>query len=235
MRIRPLLTAGALAAGLSVAGFAALAGAASAHNLTGGSSEIICQGRSVAVFWSFVSADANGHTIQTVTYDRPVDSSTHTADTITAHTHEEPGSTVSLTATAVFEDGFQSSHTVTTTIPTDVCPAPTTTSRPPILGTVVPTTPPTVPPAAPTTPPTVPATPPAVTAPAVTAPPDTAPPAPSAPTVAPRAVATVPARALPATGTKTNVLLAIGLAIVFVSIVLMAVAFERDRQDRRRL
>jgi len=199
-----------MAAGMSAVGIAVLAGPASAHDLTGGSAQATCEGQTVQVTWNFVSENAGDNTIQSVSFNRSVSSSSFTANTVTAHTTEQPG-TVSLTATVVFQDDYHSSHTVTTTIPDDVCPPPTTTTVPPT--TVPPTT---VPPT------TVPPTTTPVTNPPTTPQPTTAPTvqdtvaAPAA--VAPRA--TVPA-ALPTTGSSSTVVIVAGLGALLIGAILL--------------
>jgi len=125
---------------VAVAGLIVGAGAASAHDLTGGSAQQTCVAPKVKVTWNFVSENSSGHHITAVSFDRTVASSSFTDTTVTAVTFEAPG-TVSLTATATWEDGHHSSHTVTTTIPDDVCPPPTTHVT---VDTVVPTTSPPV-------------------------------------------------------------------------------------------
>lgn len=149
--MRKLLVAGALAA----AGVFMTAGAASAHDLNGGSAQKTCvPGDGVDVTWTFTSSNATGHHIVSVSFNRPVSSSLFTADTVTAMTNESTGASPSLTATAVFEDQYITSFKVDTTIPTDQCPPPETTTVPPT--TVVTTVPPTTVPS--TTTPTAPPT-----------------------------------------------------------------------------
>jgi LPXTG-motif cell wall-anchored protein len=217
--------------GLGALGVSLFAGTASAHDLTGGSAQATCSAGSVTVSWTFTSANAGDHTIQVVTFDRPVSSSSHTTDTVSATTHETPGTSVELRATVTFEDGFQSSHTVTTTIPNTICPSPST-SVPPT--TVPPTTvpPTTVPPT--TVPPT--------TVPPTTAPPTTAP-APSTtapvPTVEPKVDVTPPAQAppttahpvtaLPTTGSTSTAVLVAGLGSLLVGGALL-VAGRRPKE-----
>jgi LPXTG-motif cell wall-anchored protein len=203
VRVRPLLAGGLLAAGIGAVGIGVLAGPASAHDLTGGSAQATCVGETAQVTWTFVSENAGDHAIQTVLFDRSVSSSSHTANTVTARTNEPVGTTVSLTATVTFEDQFQSSHTVTTTVPDDLCPPPTTTTVPPTTTTVPPTTT-TVVPAQPTVPPTQP-------------------PTTVAPTAAPQQVTTaaVHPTALPTTGSSSTVVVIAGLGALLVGGVLL--------------
>jgi hypothetical protein len=134
-----------VAGGATIALVGGLAGPASAHTLTGGSAQATCDAGTVAVTWSFVSGDANGHHITSVQFDRRIDATDVTVGdtTITAHTTEKAGATVELTATAIFEDGFHSSRSVTTTIRDDVCSPVTTTTAPPpaTVATTIPPTP----------------------------------------------------------------------------------------------
>jgi LPXTG-motif cell wall-anchored protein len=214
MRIRTALAGGLLAVGLSAGGIAVAAGPASAHDLNGGSAQRSClPGDGVSVVWTFTSSNAAGHHIVSVSFSRSVLSSSFTADTVTAKTNEVAGKTVSLKATATFEDDFVTSHTVTTTIPTDACPTssttvpPTTTTNPtsqlpPV--TIVPTT-------------TVPA---ATTAP-TTAPPPTTPvenvtPAPSVSVPRAPVAPTTVAHQLPATGNDALVLVIVGIGIILI-------------------
>jgi LPXTG-motif cell wall-anchored protein len=220
VRVRSLLAGGLLAAGISAAGIAFGAGPASAHDLNGGSAQATCEGQTAQVTWNFVSTNAGDHTIQSVTFDRGVSSSSFTATTVTAHTTELVGATVSLTATVVFEDDFHSWHTVTTTIPDDLCPPPTTTTVPPPT-TVPPTT------APPTTTP-------------VTTPPTTAPAPTTAPTVQdtvaapaavpPRQVTTTLPRTLPTTGSSSTVVIVAGMGALLVGALLL-VAGRRGRAE----
>jgi LPXTG-motif cell wall-anchored protein len=201
-----------MAVGMSAAGVAVLAGPASAHDLTGGSAQATCQGDTVQVTWSFVSTNAGEHTIQSVSFSRAVSSSGHTATTATAQTTEPAGATVSLTATATFEDGYRSPKTVTTTIPDDVCPPPTTTTVPPTTTTVPPETT-TVPPT--TTP---------VTSPPTTTQPTTAPTVEdtvAAPAVVPKQVTTVAPTRLPTTGSSSTVVIVAGLGALLVGAILL--------------
>lgn len=140
-----------VAGGATIALVGGLAGPASAHTLTGGSAQATCDAGTVAVTWSFVSGDANGHHITSVQFDRRIDATDVEVDatTITAHTTEKAGATVELTATAIFEDGFHSSRSVTTTIADDICPP-----VPSTPGTTAPTVPPTSATTIPPTPPT---------------------------------------------------------------------------------
>jgi LPXTG-motif cell wall-anchored protein len=219
--IRTILTRGLPILGIVVGAGLYLEGAASAHDLTGGSAQATCEGHTVTVHWKFVSGNAGDHTIQTATFNRPVTGSSHTASTIAATTVEKAGATVSLTATATFEDGYVSPYTATTTIPAEVCPAPAPTTTTPT-----------------TAPPTVPTTPPAATTPPTTAPvadttvtptPTTAPvpvessvPA-DTPTALARPVVTLPAQ-LPATGSGDAIpLIAIGAGIIAAGVLLVAV------------
>jgi LPXTG-motif cell wall-anchored protein len=212
VRVRPFLAGGLLAAGIGAVGIGVLAGPASAHDLTGGSAQATCVGDTAQVTWTFASENAGDHVIQTVSFDRSVSSSSHTANTVTAHTNEPVGTSVSLTATVTFEDQFQSSHTVTTTIPDDLCPPPTTTTVPPTTTTVPPATTTVVP--APPTQPTVPPTQPAA--------PTTAPVS-VVPTVAPQQVTTAAVRptALPTTGSSSTVVVIAGLGALLVGGVLL--------------
>jgi hypothetical protein len=231
VKIRTIVKAGLLAATMSVAGIAAGVGPASAHTLTGGSAQATCVDGSVVVTWTYTSGDAGAHTIQSVTFDRAVASSSHTTTTITATTHETPGATVSLTATAVFEDGFHAPRTVTTTIPTSICPPTTTTTTTnptPPPGTVAPPT--TVPPPVTTVPPTtVPTTvPPTTVA-------STVPPAPPGsvvgPPPAPPAVSQHVGQ-LPPTGSERDgilIVIGMGVAALFVGVVLLWKAHIRRR------
>jgi LPXTG-motif cell wall-anchored protein len=213
VRVRSVLAGGLVAAGMSAVGIGALAGPASAHDLTGGSAQATCEGQTVQVTWTFVSRNAGEHTIQSVSFDRSVSSSSHTATTVTAHTTEPGGTTVALTATAVFEDGFQAPHTVTTTIPDDICPPATTTTVAPTTTAPPTTTPPT------TTPPT---TTPVTTAPTtapVTTPAPTVPDTVAAPAATPRAAAAV--TALPTTGTSATVLIVAGLGAMLIGAIVL--------------
>jgi LPXTG-motif cell wall-anchored protein len=214
VRVRSFLAGGLLAAGISAVGIAVLAGPASAHDLDGGAANAVCVGDTAQVTWTFTSSNAGDHTIQSVSFNRSVTSSSHTASTVTAQTNEAVGATVSLTATVTFDDEFQSAHTVTTTVPGDLCPPPTTTTVPPT--TVPPTT---VPPT------TVPPTTTPVTTTPVTTPPTTTQPT-TAPTVqdtvaaaAPRPAA-VPA-ALPTTGSSSTVVIVAGLGALLVGAILL--------------
>lgn len=226
MRIRNLIGGAAIAVGLSVFGFA---GPASAHDLNGGSAQKTCvPGDNVDVTWTFTSSNAAGHHIVSVAFSRAVTSSSFTADTVTAETNEVAGHTVSLTATATFEDQFVTSHTVTTTIPTDLCPSPTT-----VATTILPTTT-TVPTTAPPT--TIPPTTAVVTSPP-SSPPPTAPveattvqgPATSIAQSAPTTVCTSAGQpigpgavvcALPTTGTSATVLILAGLSVLLIGAIL---------------
>lgn len=157
MRTRTLLTGGLIAVGLSAFGIST-AGPASAHDLNGGSAQKTCvPGDGVDVTWTFTSSNATGHHIVSVTFDRAVQGYSFTPDTVTAHTNEVAGTSVSLNAAVVFEDGFHSNHTVSTTIPTDLCPVTTTVPPTTVPPTTVPPTtapPTTVPPEVTTVPPT---------------------------------------------------------------------------------
>jgi LPXTG-motif cell wall-anchored protein len=198
-----------MAAGMSAAGIAFLAGPASAHDLTGGSAQATCEGQTVQVTWNFVSENAGDNAIQSVTFNRAVSSSSFTASTVTAHTTEQPG-TVSLTATVVFQDDYHSSHTVTTTIPDDVCPPPTTTTVPPT--TVPPTT---VPPT------TTPVTTPPTTAPAPTTAPTVQDTVAAPAAVTPRQVTTTVPRTLPTTGSSSTIVIVAGLGALLVGGILL--------------
>ena len=198
-----------MAAGMTAAGIAFVAGPASAHDLTGGSAQATCEGQTVQVTWNFVSENAGDNTIQSVTFNRAVSSSSFTASTVTAHTTEQPG-TVSLTATVVFQDDFHSSHTVTTTIPDDVCPPPTTTTVPPT--TVPPTT---VPPT------TTPVTTPPTTAPAPTTAPTVQDTVAAPAAVPPRQVTTTVPRTLPTTGSSSTIVIVAGLGALLVGGILL--------------
>jgi LPXTG-motif cell wall-anchored protein len=207
MRIRSILAGGLLAVGLSAIGIAATAGPASAHDLNGGSAQRSCRpGDGVDVTWTFTSSNAAGHHIVAVDFNRPVLFSSFTADTVMAKTSEVAGHTVSLKATATFEDQFVTSHTVTTTIPTDACPASSTTVPP--TTTTNPTS--QLPPVTIVPPTTVPA---ATTAP-TTSPPPTAPvqdvtPTPSVSVPRAPVAPTTVAQQLPATGTDGALVLVI--------------------------
>jgi LPXTG-motif cell wall-anchored protein len=209
VRVRSLLAGGLLAAGISAVGVAVVAGPASAHDLTGGSADATCVGDTAQVTWTFVSGNAGDHVIQSVSFDRGVNSSSHTADTVTARTSESVGATVSLQATVVFEDDYQSSYTATTTIPGDICPPPTTTTVPPET-TVPPTTTPV------TTPPTT-AAPQPTTAPTVR---DTV----AAPVIVPKQVTTTAAvrpATLPTTGTSSTMVIVAGIGALLIGGILL--------------
>ena len=99
MRIRPLLAGGLITLGAGAFGVAAFAGTASAHDLTGASAQASCDAGHVTVSWTYTSSNAGDHTIQSVTFDRSVGSSSHTATTVHATTLETPGTSPELEAT----------------------------------------------------------------------------------------------------------------------------------------
>ena len=213
MRVRRLLASGFLAAGISALGLGALAGPASAHDLHGGAEQGTCVDGSVPVTWNFTVTNAGDSTITTVEFSRSVVSSGHGDISVHALTNETPGTTVSLSATVTFTDGFIAGpFTVTTTIPTDICPVPTTTTVPPTTTTVPPVTT-TAPPVTTTAPPftTTPTTTPAQPTTTVTVEDVVA-----APGVAPRQAPTTAAAALPTTGSSSTTIVAVGVAALLV-------------------
>lgn len=227
MRIKSVLAGGLLAVGLSAIGVAVAAGPASAHDLNGGSAQKSCvPGDGVNVTWTFTSSNAAGHHIVSASFSRAVLSSSFTDTTVTAGTNEKAGTSVSLTATATFEDGFVTSHKVDTTIPTDLCPPPTTTTVLPTTTTVPPVT--TTVPSVTTTAPSVASSPPP-TAPVeattvqpppvslIQAPPTTACTPPGSPILPGATVCT-----LPTTGSSSTVVIVAGLGALLVGAILLA-------------
>lgn len=221
----------------------ALAGAASAHDLNGGSAQKTCvPGDGVDVTWSFTSSNAGGFHIVSVTFDRSVLVSSFTANTVMAKTNEVAGTSPSLRATATFDDGFVTSRTVTTTIPTDLCPPPTTTTVPPTTAPPVTEPPTTVPPVTTTTkvcedgkPPSIPVEDGSLVCPEFGAPP--APPATTTTAAAVTGGAAAPTTVqrqfsgqLPATGGEVPALLALAGLILAIGVPSVIVGRRIDRK-----